>query len=325
MTARSVPSRLGLGRLVYRIWYAPKGAIEQRNRHGWINTWLSARGAAQMVRAVHSLPPLARPNETAPEIYFLSGKRFSHQTIFCAYSLAAFRSGGIRFVILDDGSLSSDERQAFETILQGCRIVGRDEIEARLDAHLPREKYPTLRARREVYPHLRKLVDVHAGLVGWKLVLDSDMLFHHRPDRLLAWIENPIAPIHMRDITSAYGYSDALLHELAGISVPQNVNVGVCGLSSGSIDWDLLEHWCRMLMTREGSHYLQEQALVALMLAHGPRVELPASEGLVCPARQEVVAPTIALHHYVAESKAWYFRFAWRAVFASAMARSTAS
>jgi hypothetical protein len=100
--------------------------------------------------------------------------------------------------------------------------------------------------------------------------------------------------------------------ELAGAPIPERLNVGVCGLRSDTIDWDRLEEWCRDLLEREGSHYLQEQALTAMMLAGGPRIAAPAEQYVVRPGRSETQRPTAALHHYVAESKALYFRFGWR-------------
>ncbi|HEV3439688.1 MAG TPA: glycosyl transferase, partial [Gemmata sp.] len=65
-------------------------------------------------------------------------------------------------------------------------------------------------------------------------------------------------------------------------------------------------------LKREGSHYLQEQALTAMLVADQSREEAPATEYVVRPTREETEQPTTILHHYVAESKAWYFRFGWR-------------
>jgi len=58
-------------------------------------------------------------------------------------------------------------------------------MENRVDQYLPRESYPHLRARRDIYPNLKKLIDVHIGQIGWKLVLDSDMLFFRKAGQLI--------------------------------------------------------------------------------------------------------------------------------------------
>lgn len=94
--------------------------------------------------------------------------------------------------------------------------------------------------------------------------------------------------------------------------MPDRVNVGACGLKSDEIDWDRLEHWCRDTLEREGSSYYQEQALTALLVAGQPARVAPAQDYVVLPTRAQARDSHEVLHHYVAESKAWYFRDAWR-------------
>ncbi|MBX9757796.1 MAG: hypothetical protein K2Y29_03395, partial [Beijerinckiaceae bacterium] len=228
------------------------------------------------------------------------------------HSLAMHCPRPLRFVIVDDGTLSAKRINDLRSLLTGCKIVCAAEIEARLDANLPASRFPVLRKRRLHYPHLRKLTDIHVGSHGWKLVLDSDMLFHKRPDFLLRWLANPTAPIHMTDVENAYGYTHDLMESLTGHLIPDRVNVGVCGLNSSALDWPRLERWCEELMLREGSHYLQEQALVAMLMSGVPHVAISSNEAIVAPSLEECRTPSVSLHHYVADSKAWYFRSAWR-------------
>ena len=306
---------------MYYAWYAPQAQLARRSRDGWINSSLSSLGRYEMEKSAARPAPLPRQAEDAPLVYFLSGKKFWYQTLFCAYSLAKQASLPIGFSIVDDGTLSTKNVETLSRILVGCKIIFRERIEDQLEQHLPKQQFPTLRARRLVYPHIRKLTDVHVGSRGWKLVLDSDMLFHRQPVFLEQWLQCPSVPLNMRDIANSYGYSDAIMRSLAGAEIPERLNVGVCGLQSDSIDWTKLEHWCRELTTREGSHYLQEQALVAMLLAGKPRSEAPACDAIVAPSRTETTFPSAALHHYVAESKTWYFRFAWRNVQARSQQR----
>jgi len=65
-------------------------------------------------------------------------------------------------------------------------------------------------------------------------------------------------------------------------------------------------------VAREGMHYLMEQAIVAMLTAGKHCANAPAQTYIVAPNRAETERPTAALHHYTAESKAWYYRFAWR-------------
>jgi hypothetical protein len=306
--------RLPVGRVLYLGWHAPRAFLAKCVRDGPFNLAVSARERRAMERAAHRLPALAPAPRDAPAVFFLTGQRFWYQTVFCAYSLRIEANEPLRIVAIDDGTLTGDQAAVLRRIFPDIEVTAPDAIERRLDAHLPANRYPTLRQRRRVYPHLRKLTDVHVGGAGWKLVLDSDMLFHARPAFLLDWLANPDRPCHMIDIEDAYGYSPALMAELAGTTVPSRLNVGICGLRSDAIDWDRLERWCRVMLEREGNHYLQEQALVAIMMAGLSRAVAPPDLYIVRPSRDEVERPTAALHHYVADAKAWYFRFGWHRV-----------
>jgi hypothetical protein len=311
---REVARRVGAGRIVYHTWHAPRGSLRKLRNEGVVNLALTRLGRTSMERAAERLAPLSKPPIDAPEIYYLSGRRFAYQTAFCAVSLGRQAGKPMRVVVVDDGTLTEYNVALLKHLLPGLRLVRSAEAEASVEACLPSGRFPELRHRRLVYPHLRKLVDVHAGGGGWKLVLDSDMLFHRRPDFLLEWLVAPDKPCYMVDVIDAYGYSARLLHKLAGADLPRRLNVGICALNSDAIDWDKLENWCRTLVTSEGTHYLLEQALVAMLTAGIRCTVAPSHEYVVAPSRAEAERPTAVLHHYTAESKAWYFRFAWRHV-----------
>ncbi len=138
------------------------------------------------------------------------------------------------------------------------------------------------------------------------------MLFFREPKILIDWLLAPDRPCHMIDIETSYGYSHALMTELAGGDIPDRLNVGICGLCSDKIDWDRLEDWCRVLIEREGTSYYQEQALTALLMANASCVVAPAAEYVVLPDKEEGKNPKAILHHYVADSKSSYFRYGWR-------------
>jgi hypothetical protein len=311
----SLGRRWRLGRLWYRTYHAPMGLLRKCGREGVGNLLLSRRGRSQMIAAAARLPALPAAAE-APEleVHFLSGRAFWYQTCFCAYSLLRHSPVALRPVIHDDGSLDEACRAAIHRVFPHARIVDAAEVAQRLDAALPADRYPTLRARRLVYPHLRKLTDIHAGCRGWKLVLDSDMLFFREPTYLLEWLRAPDRPCHMVDVEDCYGYPLELMAELAGGPIPHRLNVGICGLRSDEIDWDRLEIWCRALIERAGPHYLQEQAMTAMLVAGRSCAAAPAADYIALPSREEVLHPRAAMHHYVAQSKAWYFRHGWRHV-----------
>lgn len=300
------------GRLLYLAYHRPLAALARSRREGgpW-QQWIDARGRCAMVTAARHLPPLPPPPTSAPEVVLLTGRRFWYQSAFCVYSLAR-HIGPVRPVFIDDGSFDATLATEAQRLFPGSRVERATDIETRLEASLPSAKFPTLRSQRRTYIHLRKLTDVHAGLRGWRLVLDSDMLFFRPPDALRTWFAAPDRPIHMLDVHDAYGYPAATLAELAGRPVPPCVNVGICGFRSEAIDWEKLEFWTARLIARHGTSYYLEQALVALLLTDADPLRLPRADYLLLPDLAECRRPTAALHHYVDLSKRGYFRHAWR-------------
>jgi len=304
-----------LGRFLYLVWYKPAGLLVRSWREGGpINQWITRRGRLAMVKAAGRLPPLPPPPADAPEVCFLTGRRFWYQTAFCFWSLCRQAGQPLRAAFFDDGTFDESLRTECLRLFPSSRIEAVQAIERRLHERLPAERFPILRRRRLEYPNLRKLTDVHCGKSGWQLVLDSDMLFFRRPDLLLEWLCGPDWPLHMTDVQDAYGYSDDLMESLAGRPIPSCLNVGLCGLRSEEIDWDRLESWCRRLQEAEGTSYYQEQALVAMMLAGYACQVAPAQDYLLMPSEDEARRPTAIMHHYVNLSKRGYFRYAWRRV-----------
>jgi hypothetical protein len=307
--------RLHLGRLLYLGWHKPRAELARSRREGGpIHQFKNWRGQVAMTRAAATLAPRPAPPAGAPEVTFLTGKKFWYQTAFCCWSLCEQARREFNPVFIDDGSFDAALHAECRRIFPSARVLSAAECEEALDAHLPADKFPALRSQRRTYLHLRKLTDAHVGRHGWRLVLDSDMLFFRRPDSLLAWLEAPNRPIHMLDVQDAYGYPHVSLAALAGRPIPEKLNVGICGLRSEAINWARLEFWCQQLLARHGTSYYLEQALVALLLAGESPLRLPAEDYRLLPTEIECLRPTAALHHYVAESKRGYFRHAWHHV-----------
>ena len=271
--------------------------------------------AAQMEQAASQLPPLPAPTpgeSRALEVWFLTGERFWYQTAFCAWSLARHSDRELVVHLVDDGSLKAQHEQQLRRLFPVGITRWKHQVALDLDLNLPVDQFPVLRQRWSDYINIRKLTDIHLATSGIKLVLDSDMLFFQRPDELLSWWDQPSQPCLMTDCEASYGYSRPLMEELAGAPIPPLLNVGICGLASEWIDWQELEHWCRILVEREGTSYFLEQALVAMFAARSAPSVMPSSSYMTYPTRQQAVAGDGILQHYVADSKPWYFGEAWK-------------
>jgi hypothetical protein len=319
----SLAQKLGLGRIAYQLYHRPVAAVGDSLRAGgpW-EQWRTERGRREMEAAARrlSLLPAVRPGEPSAEFHLLTGRRFWYQTAFCLWTLGRQAGRPLAPVIYDDGSLTEEWRDLLARVAPSARFVTLADTLARLDAHLPAARFPALRDRWKHFPLLRKLTDIHVGQSGWKLFIDSDLLFFHRPQLLLDWLDHPTRPLRAMDVQNAYGYPLEMLGELAGQPVPERVNTGLCGLRSDEIDWDRMEYWCRTLIERGGTQYYQEQAFVALLLAGRDCVVAPLEDYVTFPHEPEVRECRAVMHHYVAESKRWYFRENWRRVLADGSA-----
>lgn len=315
MNLRDLARKMGLGPLALRLWHQPKNAVDRVAREGALNLAQAKIGQEMMEIAASEIAPIPKDFDEPKlptEVTFLTGERFWYQTVFCAASLLHFADRKIGVSIVDDGTLKDEHVHQFKRVLPKVRIAMAKDVEARVHEILPSDKFPTLHERRINYPHIRKLTDVHAGRTGWQIVLDSDMLFFRSPGFLVEWLYGPDRPFHLVESATSYGYTPQLMGTLAGCDPPQNLNVGIVGLRSDDIDWERLEHWTRSMIQREGTHYFQEQALSAMLVAGRNCAAAPMADYVVKPTEDEARSPTAVLHHYVAESKNAYFRFGWR-------------
>lgn len=312
---RAYLRRLGLGRLAYRLYHAPVAAVRDSIAAGGpLEQWRTARGRKAMEQAAWSLPDLPVTGGAPLELYLLTGRRFWYQTAFCLWTFARQSGRTLAPVIMDDGSLTPENCATLRRLFPLARFLRKPEAAANLAARLPRERFPVLHDRWVHYPHIRKIIDAHLDRPGWKLVLDSDLLFFHRPSFLLDWLAAPDRPLHAMDIATAYGYAPDLLACVTGAPVPEKINVGLTGLNSDELDWEKLERWCAQLIAAAGTHYYLEQALVAMLVTGRACAVAPEHDYVTLPRPPEADECRAVMHHYVADSKPWYFRTNWRRV-----------
>lgn len=275
---------------------------------GYFSYRAMIRGSRQMREASLQLPPVQCFAHGLP-VYFLTGKNYLYQTLFCIRSLVKLSNEEFHFILVDDGSFDSTIVAQIQKQLPDCTIVLQTEVDKNLQQHLPPHQYPHLHQKRKVYPHLKKLTDIHT-LTGsnWKLVLDSDMLFWDTPHEIIQWLQKPEQPIHMVDCVESYGYSKQLMEKLSGHPIPSLLNVGAIGLNSAEVNWSAVDNWVNTLEEKEGSSYYLEQALTAMLIGEQKSIVLDKDKYKVNPSLRD----TTALHHYVDLSKKYYYTQAWK-------------
>jgi hypothetical protein len=269
-------------------------------------------GRKLMEKRSVDLPPVISKSNGLP-VYFLTGKNYLYQTLYCIRSLSAATITPFKFILVDDGSMNNALLERIRKQLPGAEVITEPQINQNLQRSMPAALYPYLHHKREVYPHIKKLTDIHT-IPGdpWKLVLDSDMLFWNKPDELIRWLNKPEQPLHMIDCGEAYGYSKKLMEELSGSKILPLINVGSIGLNSQTINWADLETWVKTLEAREGTSYYLEQALSAMLIGNSSTTVLPAGKYIVNPDNASINDSKGVLHHYVDLSKEGYFKTAWK-------------
>jgi hypothetical protein len=305
------------GRILYHAWHRPRAFWERcRQRGGLHETWLEHQGETAMRRQALNLRPI-EPEPGAPlrTLWFLTGRRFWHLTLFCAWSLRKSSGSRLHLHLIDDGSLRPEHTAPFAPHFEKITVISHEEASNRLHQRLPADRFPFIHQQWLTYPNIRKLIDPHLAEPRWNLVIDSDMLFFRRPAALLDWLDRPDRPLHAVDSETSYGYPAPLLDELAGTPVPPLVNVGLTGMDGSKIDWEFIESLCRRLITTHGTHYFLEQAAIAILMARAPaRMVLPAEDYITLPLPPEAKDCRAVMHHYVALSKRWYFRNNWQKI-----------
>jgi len=302
------------GKLLYHLWHRPYGYTRDLIKDGGPQQRrLTALGRQEMEAAAYMLPSPPSGQGNPVELHFLTGRNYWYQTAFCLWSFAAASGRPLVPILFDDGSLSESYIESLKRLFPALRVVTAAESLARLDEFLPESRYPSLRARRLAFPLLKKLLDLHVGQRGYRLQMDSDLLFFRSPDCLLSWHDNPKCPLRAEDVVTSYGYPLSMLVELSGFpKVPERVNTGLLGLRSEDFDWDKMEYWCRELLARKGPSYYQEQALFAMFLAGRECIVPPPNDYVILPKPPEALRCKAVMHHYVAESQRWYYQYNWK-------------
>ncbi|WP_175632281.1 glycosyl transferase [Pedobacter ghigonis] len=297
--------------LLYRY---PKAKWKTYQHYGGIFAYRRMQlNSRKMKGAVASLPEI-KSNPDGLPIYFLTGEKYLYQTLFCMASAIKYQPGSFRFILVDDGTFNREIISLINKQTKNTEIVSASQIKKNLDKLLPEKVFPVLHHKRRIYPHIKKLTDIHSIQDGndWKLVLDSDMLFWQKASDIIHWLKSPQSPIYMQDCEQSYGYTTRLMEKLCGSKIHPLINVGVIGLKSSGINWRNLENWITGLEEAEKTSYYLEQALTSMIIGENRSVILNKDQYIVNPTPDQVTQKEGILHHYVDLSKIAYFAKAWK-------------
>lgn len=299
--------------LVNLLYRYPRSFISMSKKHkGMSNYIIMIYNQWLMKKMASKISPIASDSKGFP-IYFLTGRKYLYQTLFCIKSLDKCSDTKFKFILVDDGSFDEKLISHIKEKLIGAEVITTETINKNLEKKLPVAQFPLLHYKRKIYPHIKKLTDIHSiSDNNWKLVLDSDMLFWKDPKEITNWLNNPTCPIYMLDIQESYGYTTKLMKDICKKEIPKKLNVGIIGLNSASINWTDIENWIRSLEDNEGTTYFLEQALSAMLIGDQKSILLNNQNYIVYPTLEHIKNKQGTLHHYVDLSKEGYFNFGWK-------------
>ncbi|HXB02130.1 MAG TPA: hypothetical protein VNV15_04855 [Opitutaceae bacterium] len=313
----SLARQLRLGRLAYRLWHRPRQWCDLARTYGLGLSVRALLGERRMCAAATRLPvlPDSETKLTAP-IYFLTGRRFWQQTLFCAHSFVRQSGLGAEFCFVSDGTMDDEIAQQLTRLFPAARVLGHAGLDEKIASVLPPARFPTLHAHRRRFVLLRKLTDTLAGERGYRLFLDSDMIFWRRPDEMLDRLARA-EPFYMADLgDDGYTLPRSGLQEKLGVTAAPGVNSGVVAVHPEQVDWDLLERACALLLAEGGDQRLLEQTLWAIVFGAQNGRPLPASDYrlVIDPptCREAIAAGRPALLHYAWHARLQYAAAEWQ-------------
>ena len=267
-----------------------------------------------MRKAAARIPPatLADWGLAGPPVRFLTGARFVHQTIFCARSFEWACGTHTRIEIFSDGTLGPDECVLLKRALPHAMIADDTATSQRLDTVLPTASFPLLREMRETQPLMCKLLDLHAGLSGPALYLDSDMLFFAAPATLRDWLRVQRGEWFMEQSGDALVGERVELGNRLGLNLAAGVNSGILALEDSAFDWPALERTAATFTPAERAHKWAEQTLFAVHVSRRFARALSRLDYVLCHGREDFADPAPALRHYVHKAKSIYAAREWR-------------
>ncbi|MGN8071258.1 hypothetical protein [Mucilaginibacter sp. SG564] len=307
---------MGIGRLIYKIFFKPTLQIRYHIHHFGLSGWYKLyKGEQQMKKAAMNITPISLAKDHLLEVNYLTGANYWHQTIFCAQSLARVLQGRLRINIYSDGTLDQTHEALMARAIPGVTFISAKSVDAHLDQFLPPAQFPTLHYLRTWHPFFRRLIDIHC-IKSWAIHLDSDMLFFDRPQQIIDAYQNKTAIYMEEHLHNSYFVDDErILKDKYNISCISNVNGGIIAYN-GDVDYTDLEQKAKTLL----DHYPHagaaqvEQTLMSYLLFKQDAKPLNKYQYPIFYDSKIEVDNSPIVRHYIFKAKLPYFTSEWKRI-----------
>jgi hypothetical protein len=306
---------VSLGKIAYKYFFKPTFSVRYHISHFGLIGWLNMqRGEQQMKKAALKLPPVNLSTDKILEVSFLTGAKYWHQTIFCAYTLAGYLNGRVGIKLYSDGTLTDEHIGFVKKVLPGVEALSEKQVAEHLDRVLPHNKFPTLRHLRNWHPFFRRLIDIHTA-PSWTIHLDSDMIFFSKPDQILEAYQRKTAVYMKEQLANSYFVdSEDVLRDKYGINCIKSVNGGIIAYDNNRVDYADLEEKAKLLLLQypNAGPAQVEQTLMSYVLYHQASEALDERKYTIFyDGRPDLSGPQI-VRHYIFKAKLPYFTTEWK-------------
>jgi len=241
--------------------------------------------------ASSSAPWPAGGSRRSVTVTSLLGSAQVETALVCLATLLRYAAFPLRFRLLDDGTLTAEDRDRLSGALGAPEIIVRADADSRLAAYLSR--WPATRIFREANPLALKLVDA-AVFAGDRdlLFVDTDVLFLRPFSGLVPEPSDRPAgggapALFMADSQSAYSVRSWQVLRDRRLRLPARVNTGIMVVRPGVFDPELVE-WFLARTEYHRTPVWAEQTCWALLAVR-------AGAELLDPRRVVVPRPGVAL------------------------------
>ncbi|TWR25192.1 hypothetical protein FPZ43_17115 [Mucilaginibacter pallidiroseus] len=311
-------SKLGVGKLLYKYIFAPTLGIRYQISHfGIAGSIRYAIGEKALKNAVTHLLPISTEAKVDQITFcFLTGKNYWHQTLLCVQSLHKQLSVKFNVAVYSDGSLSEAHVNVMRRAIPDASFILQTDVDERLTHTLPYEQYPTLNYLRNWHPFFKRMIDIHCA-PGWKIHMDSDMIFFHNPVELRDAFENKKA-IYMADLLTDSYFVDELQTLLYkyNIQCAPNVNGGIIAYNSDLVDYEDLEQKAKLLIDdyKNTGPARIEQTLMSYLLFKQEATALDPDRYKVLFDLKPHFQEYQVCRHYIFKAKLSYFTREWKKI-----------
>ena len=270
-------------------------------REVWRRTWV-------WPRILRSAPTrTGQPDPEAPfevQVICHSGDWLS--AVWMLKSL--FRVAGSSFpvVLHCQNPLKPSALGHLRRLFPDARIIEPPAATALVGTHLIDHRLPRCLHWRHQSRILQKLLDIHITATARRLVcLDTDVLFFHRPDRLLPGAPGtPGEYLFHQDEIDGYTAPREDLCRATGVELLPRLNSGIVSRPRDGIDLQQVEGWLALPEVARPSGHIEQTLQALSACSRGQAAVLPPEYCLDLQRRRDLTG--LVCRHYAGPSRRWF-------------------